>query len=238
MESPGFASLCILSFERLGFLSHCIDSAKKAGVPVEIIVHDDGSKDPELLRYLHDLQRIGEISTVILNAPGHNQGVGTAMNRMFKIASGDPIVKIDQDLEFLPNWMVTVNQILDSDPAVGLLGLFKYWHDPVDWRKTLIAGIAGSHSYHTDIVGSAMAIRRSVWEALGPFDEHSEAFAEDWTFKCKTMPEDGRWLCALPENDLVFNHGFGPPHSTVVQTDPSTESGLRVASIYQAPYLF
>jgi glycosyltransferase involved in cell wall biosynthesis len=224
------ATLCILSFNRPQFLPRCIDSARQAGVPLEIIVHDDGSTDGELLTYLYQAHMDGAISTLILNAPGVNRGQGVALNRMFSMATGDPIVKVDHDLIFQPGWMIPVNAILE-DPKVGLLGLFKYEHDPVDWRKTKINGAPPGHEYHTHICGSAMVIPRVVWETLGPFEEHSEAFAEDAMMQ-KKVHESGRWHCALPTEDLVVNHGFGIGPSTVVVA-PGT-----VQSIHKQPRIF
>lgn len=206
-----------------------------AEAPLELIVHDDGSADPEVRALLNDLLNTGLVSTVILNPPGHNQGQGTALNRMFNMATGDPIIKLDQDLVFRPGWLRQVNEILDRNardcapklptfpgsedsiaggPRIGLLGLFHYHHEPVDSAKTRLF----DHGYwqqHTHICGSGFAIPRDCWRALGPFQEHSEAFAEDWDFQMR-VTESGRFACALPPEDLVDNQGFGIGPSTVV----------------------
>jgi glycosyltransferase involved in cell wall biosynthesis len=221
------ATLCVLSYNRPQFLPRCLETARDAGVPLQIIVHDDGSTDGELLSYLYQAHSEGLISTLILNAPGYNEGQGTALNTMFRRATGDPIIKVDHDLEFQPGWMLKVREIL-RDRRVGLLGLFKYELDPVDWRKTgVVRGTPATelrdedlgppigYSFHTHICGSAMVIPRCVWRALGPFEEHSEAFAEDAVFQSRVR-ESFSWDCALPDEDLVRNHGFGVGPSTVV----------------------
>lgn len=241
------ATLCILSYNRPQFLPRCIETARDAGVPLEIIVHDDGSTDGELLSYLYQAHADGLISTLILNAPGFNQGQGVALNRMFSMATGDPIVKIDHDLEFTPGWLAQANDILE-DPRVGLLGLFKYWLDPVDWRKTIISdvkvrdneealrkpggGAPIGYAFHTHICGSAMVIPRKVWRQLGPFEEHSEAFAEDagYQARVRTSPQ---WYCALPDEDLVINHGFGVGPSTVVIAPDTVQPIHKEPRIYQ-----
>lgn len=233
------ATLCILSYNRPQFLPRCIETARDAGVPLEIIVHDDGSTDGELLSYLYQAHSDGLISTLILNAPGYNQGQGIALNRMFSMATGNPIVKIDHDLEFQPGWMLKVREILE-DPRVGLLGLFKYWMDPVDWRKTILtdAWLQGQgipapigHKYHTHICGSAMVIPRHVWRVLGPFEKHSEAFAEDADYQ-RRVHTSPNWFCALPDEDLVINHGFGIGPSTVVVAENT------VAKIHKEPRIY
>jgi glycosyltransferase involved in cell wall biosynthesis len=221
-----------MSYQRPAFLRTAIETAL-AGVdePVECIVHDDGSTDRELLKYLYTLHQQGTVSSVILNAPGVNQGTGVAMNRMFKMASGDPIIKIDQDLIFRPDWLTKTREIL-RDSYVGLCGMFKYELDPADWRKTIITDemlrdlgvepVAFPHgySYHTHLVGSAMAIPRRVWEYLGPFEERWESYGEYWQFQ-KDVYAAGMFN-ALPDEDLVTNQGFGLGPSTVVVPNPET----------------
>lgn len=242
------ASICILSYNRPEFLTRCIQSIHHTvDEPVEIIVHDDGSRvggdcsngPREILeRFLQE----GLVSTVISNPPGHNQGQGVALNRMFRMATGDPIIKCDQDMIFRAGWLAECRRILRTDPRVGLLGVFKYEHDPVDWRKTRrpaplwhepprdTGGLHVGYDFHTHICGSVMVIPRQVWRFLGPFDEHSDAFAEDAMMQ-KAVNESGKWACALPDNDLADNHGFGIGPSTVV------EEGYVVHRIHHGPRL-
>lgn len=233
-------SLCFLSFNRHDFITKAIRTAvQHAGEPVEVIVHDDGSHAPARER-LVELMDEGLVSTLILNPIGHNQGQGVALNRMFRSASGDIIFKLDQDLVFKPGWLSTVRQILRDD-RVGLLGLFRYLHDPVDARKTQLAlpvalrpgtmaRTAQLHDFHTHICGSGFAMPREVWETLGPFEEHSDAFAEDWRMQ-RNVYESEPWDCALPLTDLVDNIGFGIGPSTIAL------AGDRVQTINHGPRL-
>ncbi|GAC1524678.1 MAG: hypothetical protein NVS3B1_12760 [Marmoricola sp.] len=228
-------SLCVLSYNRPQFLPNCIESLHASASPehpIELIVHDDGSSDPALLKYLYTAHQQGKISTLILNSPGHNEGQGVALNRMFAIATGDPIVKIDHDLTFKPHWLAEAHRILEvGREEVGLLGLFKYHHEPVNWRETLVRPEAEDYGLHTHICGSAMVIPRYVYEALGPFEQRSDAFAEDAAFQHKVSAQDGLW-CALPTEDLVENHGFGVGPSTVVVAADT------VATIHHGPRIY
>lgn len=223
-----FASLCLLSYNRPEFVQQAVISAvENAGFPVEMIVHDDGS-DEETLRVLLELREADYISTLMLNAPGHNEGQGIALNRMFNAAKGDPIVKMDHDLVFEPGWLRSCVALLDANekqvgmdmaqPQIGALGLFKYWVEPVDWRKMVVRAWETDDiewEEHSDFVGSAMVIPRIAWEEFGPFEERSPAFAEDAIFKHKIRDRDG-WCNALFPRDLAVNNGFGVGPSTVV----------------------
>lgn len=240
-----FATACVLSYERPAFLQECLRTlAAFSDYPLEVIVHDDGSENPEVRQLLLRAVDEGRVSSVILNPPGHNQGQGIALNRMFYMAKGDPIVKVDQDLIFQPGWLkrsvdlIVANrqQFIETgtDKAIGALGLFKYGADPVRYEEMFIKD-CGFPEYeweeHQDFVGSCMVIPRDVWEAFGPFEERSAAFAEDRSFKF-TVRDQGGMALALPKgDDLVVNQGFGVGPSTVV-----VDHG-QVQSIKEMPVL-
>lgn len=238
-----YASCCVLSYERPGFLRTAVESLlHRADAPLELIVHDDGSESHEVRGLLQRWVADGVVSTAILNPPGHNQGVGEAMRRMFALATGDPIIKIDQDLIFKDGWLAKVNEILDTNAAdlalgtsremgvrrIGALGAFRYWHAPVHHDQMLIQE-RGLWTEVEDFVGSFVAVPRAVYEDFGPFETHSEAFAEDVVFK-KKLQAAGLAL-ALPAEDIAHNQGFGVGPSTVV-TAPGT-----VRSIHKEPVL-
>lgn len=234
---PNFASCCLLSFNRPDFLITAVTTLlEHADSPLELLIHDDGSTDPRVKEVLWRWSEEGIASTVWINPPGHNQGQGIALNRMFNAAKGDPVIKLDQDLIFEPGWLRTVNELLDSnavaavdsmEPRIGLLGLYHYYADPVDSVKCKVSQFLGWQS-HTHICGSGFAMPRDVFEILGPFEEHSEAFAEDYDMQLR-VTRDSRFVCALPDKDLIRNQGFGIGPSTVVVAENT------VAKIHKGP---
>lgn len=239
-------SVCVLSFNRLQFLQQSLASmVRTAAEPLEIIVHDDGS-DVAVVRWLTEAVTRGEISHLILNPIGHNEGQGTALNRMFHMASGDIIIKADQDLIYQPGWTECVRKTFDANleqaarrvvDRIGCLGAFKYEVDPVDWRKMRIRECrAGTMIWEEveDFVGSFMAIPRESWETFGPFPEHSAAFAEDYEFKMRVAGEE-HWCLALTGEDYVINQGFGEGPSTVVVRDE--QNNLTSRAIHDGPHL-
>lgn len=227
-----YASVCVLSFNRAALLKETLESlVSTADAPFELIIHDDGSSNADVEALLLEWSARG--ATVILNAPGHNQGVGTAINRTFKIASGDPMIKVDQDLIFEKGWLRDLQGILGEnransgvepidietpsrlrgEPRIGLMGLLHYHHEPVDSAKTMVADY-GYWTERTHILGSGFAFTREAWELFGPFEEHSTAFAEDWV-RMKEVEASGLMVNALPVPDLCRNVGMGLGPSTV-----------------------
>jgi glycosyltransferase involved in cell wall biosynthesis len=248
-----FASCCLLSYNRPQFVRTAVESAvTKAEYPLEMIVHDDGS-NPETVATLLELRDAGLISLLILNAEGHNEGQGIALNRMFMAAKGDPIVKLDHDLEFSGGWLRRCVELLEANrhvvgehgakagfqPEIGALGLFKYHVDPVNWQEmilgtwTALLPEAGAIEWeeHQDFVGSAMVIPRRAFEEFGPFEERSPAFAEDAVFK-HAIRDRGGWANALFPFDLAVNRGFGVGPSTVVVAG---DDGPEPAKIHDGP---
>lgn len=228
---PRTATACVLSYNRPTFLDECLESlTANPGGSLEVVLHDDGSvfdTAAELPPYV--LRR--RVSTLILNAPTHNRGRGVAMNRCFAIAAGDPLIVVDQDLVFFDGWLGRVNALMERNPTIGLLSGYRYAHKPCDWRDTLMFehGEPERWQQHEYVMGSFMAIRRSCWEELGPFEEGSESFAEDHTFQ-RRVTDSGRWLCATPLEPLCRNQGYGIGPSTVVTADGT------VAKIHKEPW--
>lgn len=207
------ASVCVLSYERPELLHACLESVRDGRADFELIVHDDGSKDPRVRQLLWDLQGKGGISHLLLQAPGQNEGVGEAVRKCFAVAQGDLLIKVDQDLVFAPGWLRETRRILE-DGTVGAVGSFAYHHDPVDVAKTTLEQRDGFFTVE-DFVGSSFAIPRSVYElpGVGPIEVHSPAFSEDVGLKKRI--QDAGYVLALPDENVAVNVGFGIGPSTV-----------------------
>lgn len=251
IPKTGFASCCVLSYERPEFLRTAVSTlVGRADYPIEVIVHDDGSEDPMVKDVLLALQAQGLIGTLILNPPGHNEGVGVAVNRCFDVARGDYLLKLDQDLVFSEGWLRKCVDIYEKNraeagalngflPQIGALGLFRYDAWPVKYEDMFIKQHRGDEfawEEHQDFVGSAMMFERRLWERFRPFPERSAAFAEDLEFKEK-IKENG-YKMALPTQDLATNQGFGVgPSTVVVQKDDGelTARGIKDGPRVLAP---
>lgn len=240
-----FASCCLLSYNRPQFVEEAILTLTgNANFPLELIVHDDGSTDLGVREVLRRFVDSGAISTLIENPPGHNEGVGLATRRMFDIAQGDPLIKIDQDLIFQPNWLSRTVEVLernwhtaqsgdpDAEPFIGALGLFKYECAPVHHAEMFRRSWTYWHEV-SDFVGSVFAVPRAYYEEYGPFPTHSDAFAEDVEFKTRLQSND--LALGLTPDDLVVNRGFGLGPSTVAVDDG--EGRPTSATIHHGPKL-
>jgi glycosyltransferase involved in cell wall biosynthesis len=227
------ASLCFLSYNRPVALKRAVHSAiENAGYPVEVVVHDDGS-GVEARQAVLGLQDALGVS-VVLQPAGSNEGVGRAFNRCVGVTSGEHVVKLDQDLTFEPDWLKKAITVLESDPFLGAVGLFKYAHFPCRWQDMELTTSVplGEVKYHLvkDFVSSALVTTRELLDLVGLWEEHSDAFAEDVVWK-RRLQAFGFHL-ALPDEDLATNHGFGVGPSTVVPAEG------QVTKIKHGPVIF
>ena len=223
-------SICLLSYNRPEWARETIASMKdNTKYPYELIINDDGSTDYFIPNTFGDI----EYSTLIQNPQGWNEGVGRSINKCFKIATGNLLIKVDTDLNFAPNWLEKTVNLFEENPRLGLLGLCHYEHEPVDMNKTVINWY-DDHDEHTHILGSCFAVRREVYEEFG-ISSYSESFGEDWELM-KKIEASNVWYNGLPHQQLAENYGMGLGRSTVALPDEEN-GGVKTAKIHKRPYI-
>ena len=143
----------------------------------EIIILNDGSTDKHTIEVLQQLSEEGY--DVIHQA---NQGLGAARNNAIKKASGRYILPLDSDNKIHSEYIYESIKILDEQPEIAMVyGDSEYFGDKTGRRQT------GEFNLQKIMIGNyidACAVyRRSVWEALGGYDEKMPVMGmEDWDF--------------------------------------------------------
>jgi len=101
-------------------------------VPKEIIVVDDGSRD-STLKKINDIRK--EISVIKVISLGENRGKGQAVREGIKIAGGEVVAIQDADLEYHPQDLVTLYNLLKRTGADAVYGVrfvrhsySPFWH--------------------------------------------------------------------------------------------------------------
>jgi glycosyltransferase involved in cell wall biosynthesis len=163
-------SVIIPNYNYARTLRRCLESVFEQTLrPYEVIVVDDRSTDDS-----RDIAR-GFPCRLIENPV--NGGVSVSRNAGAAAATGDVLFFLDSDEALAPDALANAVDILTGDPSIGCVhGLIApeplVDDGPVEWYRTL-------HSYWwrkraTGFVQTAFfaqaAIRRSVFEAAGPFD--------------------------------------------------------------------
>jgi glycosyltransferase involved in cell wall biosynthesis len=148
----------------------------------EVIVVDDGSRDRT-----PDVIEAAGFRHVRHERP---QGPNAARNTGVREAGADLIAMVDDDVWAPPGWLRALVEGAQRHPAAGALG------GPIRARlegpaprscgrelPPITSLDLGSDDHRTDLVWSAnMAIRRSAFEQVGPFDERFSTGGdeEDW----------------------------------------------------------
>lgn len=175
-------SVIIPHYNQPEMLDRCLASLAgpaAGGHAVEIIVADNGSATPP--------------EAVVARHPGvrlvveTEQGPGPARNAGIRASQGEILAFIDADMEASPGWLAAIAARL-ADPAAQVLGgdVQILHRDPA--RPTALEAYESEFSFRMEhyirsqgFTGTGnLAMRRSVYDAVGPFAGMGVAEDRDW----------------------------------------------------------
>jgi hypothetical protein len=174
------------------YLAASLDSAlAQEGVPVEVLVADDGSSDgtPAVLARYADRVRV---------LHQDHRGPAAARNACLRVARGEYVALLDADDRFLPGKLARQAAVLDARPDVGLVSTgwlvvdaggrplpSQGWsREEGDVRRRLLLGNP-AHPV-------AVMCRRAQALDAGGFDESLQV-NEDWDLFIRLAMRGARW---------------------------------------------
>lgn len=196
---------------------------------IEAIVVDDGSEDGTA-------SEIGaRFPWVTLIRNESPRGFTAAVNRGIRSASAPCILLLNSDTELLPGALPALLAAFQADPAVGIAGgELKYpdgtrqWSggpEPgLPWLFVLASGLPAllerfpgyrhlrppaGHSGRNTVAwvsGAALALRRDVWEQVGPLDEGFRFYCQDLDL-CLRARESGWKVVIVLGFRVIHHHG-------------------------------
>ncbi|MDM0077385.1 glycosyltransferase [Variovorax sp. J2P1-59] len=194
-------TIVIPTRDRLDFLEPCITSIlEKTDYPrtsFEIVVVDNGSTDPDVLKFLSQRQECGDIR-VIRDAREFNY---SRLNNHAAIQTeGDLLAFVNNDVVVVdPLWLQRLS-LYAMQPGVGAVGSKLLYPDLTVQHGGIVLGIQGvvAHAHlHlaadapgymglnnatraiSAVTGACLVIKRSTFNAVGGFDENlSVAFSD------------------------------------------------------------
>lgn len=188
------ASIIIPTRDGLSLLKACLESiAAKTQYPegkLEVVVMDNGSQDPATLSYLEEESAQGRIVLVRDPAPFNYSRLN---NTAARAASGELLVFLNNDVEVDdPLWLKRMAAYaMQAD--VGAVGGKLLYPDRSIQHGGIVLGIQGvvAHAHHhlreddfghhylnvvdremAAVTGACLAMRKSVFEEIGGFDEN------------------------------------------------------------------
>lgn len=229
MENDLRLSVIIPTHETRELVLRCLAALKLCDPqPHEVIVVDNGSTDETAdsvkIEYpVHTVIRLSE-----------NKGFSAAVNRGVARASGDLVLLLNSDTEIEAPALGVVSRAFARDPQLGIIGAALRNFDGTPqwsggrtpgwlWLFAIASGIpallgklrfwrrlrspSGSGGGSVDwVAGTAMVIRRPVWEEVGPFDLGYRFYCQDLDL-CVRAADAGWGIAILPDFKVRHHHG-------------------------------
>jgi hypothetical protein len=178
-------SVVVPCFNLGRFLTDCLESIACQTVPPgEVVVVDDGSTDQqtvELCSRLHDY----DYPFVIRSLRKPNGGVSSTRNHGIRHSSGDVVLPVDADDKLAPDAVQAFTEFFERNPEVDVCypDFFHFGNEDTfspgftfnRWRLT-----------QQNIIATASAVRRRVFDAGYWYDETMRRGNEDWEFWMRT----------------------------------------------------
>jgi GT2 family glycosyltransferase len=236
MRAPGRLSVIIPTHDTRDLTLRCVQTLEAERTPVEIVVVDDGSSDgtAEALAAAHP-----GVEVLRLSPAG---GFTRAANLGLAQAGGEILLLLNSDTEVVPGSFSALLAAFDRDPKLGVAGASLHYPDgspqwsggrapSLLWLFGLTSGLprllarlpryrrvkpVGAAPGGVDwVTGAALAVRRQVWEQVGPLDEGFRFYAQDLDV-CLRARAAGWKVELLPEVRVMHHHG------ATIGRDPSS----------------
>jgi O-antigen biosynthesis protein len=210
------ASIIIVTYNSAAQVGACLRALQqqRCDYAYELVVIDNASRD-------ESRAVIGSFPDVRLIAESENWGFAGGVNRGVAAAHGRVIALLNPDATPAPDWLQQIITALD-DPQIGVVGSKVLGPDgmiqslgselqlPVMLSTHRRAGERDNHEAHQivdvwAVHGAAMAFTRSLWDALGGFDEgFFPAYWEESDF-CERARRAGLRVVVAPQA-IVQHH--------------------------------
>ena len=217
LSSVGTVSVCIATV-RPTTISAAIESVRRqTWADWELLVIGQG--DDGTTRAVAERAASGDGRIRYLNIS--KRGLSAARNAGLAAASNEIVAMMDDDCEARPDWLAALAQCFEEKPETGLVG-GSFLAGPPSWRtrSTCLSLVATEAFYDPasapapagfEWFGANFAIRRSIAELVGPFDEFFGAGAtfrscEDVDYKLR-LEAAGVKMWSTPRSVVYHTYG-------------------------------
>ncbi len=215
-------SVVIPCYNQGNYVAEAVDSVlAQTYQDLEIIIVNDGSTDPETNAILEGFNR--EKTRVIVTS---NQGLAAARNNGISEATGRYILPLDADDRIGARYIEETTQLLDSDPAVGIVYCRAKLFGAVECEWNL-PSYSVQEMLKDNVIFCTALFRREDWEAVGGYDTGMIYGWEDYDFWLSLI-ERGRKVHQL--KDHLFFYRVSP--DSMVRTKEKWQKKEMFTRIY------
>lgn len=220
--APG-VSIVVPTRDRLDLLKPCVDGvlARTRGVDIEIVVVDNGSRDPATLDYLAALAEAGH-TVLRADIPFNYSRLN---NLAVAQARHDLVCLLNNDIEVLEeDWLAEMAALLLQEEGVGIVGATLLWPSRIVQHGGVVVGPhnAARHAFnacldgepgygdqltverrHSVVTAACLLIRRSDYEAVGGLDEIAFPVTFNDVDLCLKVGAAGKTVVMTPRARLL-----------------------------------
>jgi glycosyltransferase involved in cell wall biosynthesis len=174
--APVDLSVITPCYDQGAFLIDAIASVERHAPPnCELIIVNDGSRDPTTLEILDRLKQCGYFVF-----DQENAGLSAARNRGIGLARGRYVLPLDDDNRIREGFLQKAITLLDSHPKVGIVYSdrqdFGWYH-----KTQLVPEFDLFSLLKLNFIDACAVLRKQVWLECGGYDTDFRAL-EDWEF--------------------------------------------------------
>ncbi|MFH1877538.1 MAG: glycosyltransferase family 2 protein [Candidatus Omnitrophota bacterium] len=203
--------IILLSYESPELLKKCVRSViENTKVRSRLIIVDNGSRDPEVRKFLNSVSGKGVVSIEKIFS-AENAGFAGGMNKGIRLSDAPFICLLNNDCEVADGWLEEMISIAGSDVKVGIVNpqsnTFGSWPDEgasLNEHAFLIRHKKGKYVELGHAVAFACLIKRSVIDAVGLLDEGYKGVCyEDTDFSARA--KNAGFIPVMAEGAYVFH---------------------------------
>ncbi|MFC4352560.1 glycosyltransferase [Fodinicurvata halophila] len=221
-DPPPLVSIVIPTKDRCELLRLCTEGllTRTTYAPLEIVIVDNGSSEPDALALLRELDAHRHVT--VLEAPGPFN-FSYLVNHGVAASTGEVCVLLNNDIDVInPDWLQELTaQVLR--PEVGAVGAKLYYANDTLQHGGVILGIGGVaghahrfiHHEHPGyfnrlnlvhslscVTGACLAVRRAVYTEVGGLDETNLKVAYNDVDLCIRLGQAGYRIIWTPHARL------------------------------------
>lgn len=194
-------SIIIPVYNNINFTKSAINDLKRLPNDHEIIIVDNGSSDntKEIIAKLQQEMSDSEPELIYISNRS-NMGFGYANNQGYKIASGEYVLFLNNDIRVMENHETWSQELISNckNEIIGLqMGLL---NDDFHFVKETSTYIDSSLSY---LSGWFLLARKETWEKLKP-SHHKDAKLDKIVDGLSSGPWDEKYFCYFEDGDLSW----------------------------------
>jgi O-antigen biosynthesis protein len=227
-ERAPFVSIIVPTKDKIDLLRLCVESLRERTVypgGFEILVIDNRSETDEARAYFAELERTGAARVLAYDAPFNYSAIN---NFGVRHAKGEVLAFLNNDIEAIaPSWLAEMTAHA-LRPEIGAVGTMLYYPDDTIQHAgvglglhTLVGhlhrGLPRGATGYADraaltqnmsaVTAACLVIRRSVFEAVGGFEEEHLHVAFNDVDLCLRLRAAGHRLVWTPHAEMYHHEG-------------------------------